>query len=283
MVSAELVAVGCALCLVATGLALVRRVHGTARAVRQAVDSAVDQDLADAFIFIDGVTARRGSAALAVGLAVLAWLAELGLATSLALAVALILGPRLLLRRLRNRRQDQLLRQLPDAIQAVAGLLRSGHSLGQALTTLVETQPRPLRNEWRLLMRRLRMGERPDLVFEQLPLRIDAPEARLLSTTIRVAMDLGGSLAEALENLASVLRRRLELQARIRALTAQGRLQGVIVGGLPLFLLLVLTAMDGEAMRLLWTRPGGWAALGVIAALEICGFILIRRIVRIDV
>jgi tight adherence protein B len=173
--------------------------------------------------------------------------------------------------------------QLPDAIQALAALLRAGHSLGQAATTLAETQPRPLRDEWRLLLRRLRMGERADAAFESLAARIDAPEARLFATTVRIAVDLGGSLAEALENLAEATRRRLEMQARIGALTSQGRLQGVIVGALPLLLMAALTAMDRGAMALLWSRPAGWAALVVLACLEICGFVMIRRIVRIDV
>jgi tight adherence protein B len=283
MVSADLLAATCAVCVVATALGTLARVRRFARALRQAVTNAVEEDLADAFIFIDESSLRRGSALLAVAVAVVAYLAQLGLLASLAVATGLGFAPRLLLRLLRRQRQERLLRQLPDAIQSVAGLLKSGHSLGQALTTLAETQPRPLRNEWRLLTRRLRMGERPDAVFEQLPLRIEAPEARLLATTIRVSVDLGGSLAEALENLSSVLRRRLELQARIRAMTAQGRLQGIIVGCLPLLLLAVLSAIDAEAMQLLWSRPAGWAALGVLAALELCGFVMIRRIVRIDV
>jgi tight adherence protein B len=127
------------------------------------------------------------------------------------------------------------------------------------------------------------MGERSEAVFEQLAQRVAAPEARLLATTVRVALDLGGSVSEALLRLADSTRRRLEMLERIRALTAQGRLQGLVVGALPLLMLLVLQVMDGRAMRLLWTTPGGWAALAVLVALEACGYVLIRRIVRIAV
>jgi tight adherence protein B len=279
----SLLAVGAAVSLVAAVTGIVQRVRRSAMAVGTAVNSAVDRQLADAFIFVDGARLLRLSAMLAIVLAVLAYAMHFGLVASLVLAAALLAGPGIALRILRRRRQSRVLRQLPDAMQSLAALLRAGQSLGQALATLAETQPRPLRDEWRLLLRRLRMGERPDVVFEQLPRRIEAPESRMFATTIRVAIDLGGSLAEALENLATATRRRLEMQSRIRALTSQGRLQGAIVGALPLIMVAVLSAMDAQAMSLLWTRPAGWAALGVLMALEICGFILIRRIVRIDV
>ena len=283
MVSAELLALSAAIAVVAVLLAGLRRLQGSARAIGSAIDAAVQQDLADAFIFVDGARVLRWSAVLALAMAALAFMLRLGPVTGVVLAGVLLLLPRCVLGVLRRRRQARLLRQLPDAMQALAALLRSGHSLGQGLAALAETQPRPLRDEWRLLLRRLRMGERPDAVFDQLPVRFDAPEARLFATTIRVAIDLGGSLAEALDNLAHCTRQRLEMQQRIRALTAQGRLQGVIVGSLPLLLLVALTLLDHDAMQLLWTRPAGWAALALICVLEICGFVMIRRIVRIDV
>jgi tight adherence protein B len=283
MVSVGLLGLGAATVVVAAGWGVMQRVRGSARAVGTAISTAVDQELADAFIFVDSARVLWYSAAAALAFAALALLLHFGPVLSLSLAGALVLLPRAFLKILRRRRQAQLLRQLPDAMQALAALLKAGHSLGQAMTALAETQPRPLRDEWRLLLRRLRMGERPDTVFDQLPARVEAPEARMFATTIRVALDLGGSVAEALENLASSTRRRLEMQQRIQALTAQGRLQGAIVGSLPLVMLAVLTAMDREAMKLLWTSPTGWAALGLLFALELSGFVMIRRIVRIDI
>jgi tight adherence protein B len=265
--------------LIATAL----RIASSARVLNEAVERVVDRDLADAFIFLDGRSLLRATALTAAFLAIVAFVLDVGVVGCVILGASIIALPRLTVTALRARRQRRLVSQLPDAIQALAALLRAGHSLAQAATTLADTQPRPLRDEWRLLVRRLRMGERADVVFESLANRIAAPEAHLFSTTVRIAVDLGGSLAEALENLAGATRKRLEMQARIGALTSQGRLQGVIVGALPLLLMMALAVMDGEAMQLLWTRPAGWAALGLICCLEICGFVMIRRIVRIDV
>jgi tight adherence protein B len=263
--------------------AIALRVAESARRLQHVVARVVDTDLADAFIFIDPRALLQGSAVTAIVFAMVAYAFDLSVLATLALVAVLLAGPRLALRAFRSRRQRILLNQLPDAIQALAALLRAGHSLAQATATLAETQPRPLQDEWRLVLRRLRMGDRADAAFGSLASRLGAPEARLFVTTVRIALELGGSLAEALEHLADATRRRLEMQRRIAALTSQGRLQGLIVGALPLLLMLVLGAMDAQAMRLLWTRPGGWAALAVLACLEICGFVMIRRIVRIDI
>jgi tight adherence protein B len=104
-----------------------------------------------------------------------------------------------------------------------------------------------------------------------------------MSTLLRVTHELGGNLGESLLRLAALLRSRQAVESRIRSLTAQGRLQGVIVGILPLLLLVVLCFMEPAAMSMLFTHPAGWAVLGLIAMLEVVGFLLIRRIVAIDV
>ena len=99
---------------------------------------------------------------------------------------------------------------------------------------------------------------------------------------MRIAAQTGGNLAEALESIAQTLRAQLQLQAKLRALTSQGRLQAWIVGALPLLLLAVLDRLEPEIMRLLWHTPMGWGVLAIIAVLETAGVVLIRRIIRID-
>ncbi len=83
--------------------------------------------------------------------------------------------------------------------------------------------------------------------------------------------------------LSQTLREKQVIEGKIAALTAQGRLQARIVGLLPLALLVVMTRMEPQAMRLMYTTPQGWAALLVLAVLEISGTLLLRRLVRIEV
>ena len=105
----------------------------------------------------------------------------------------------------------------------------------------------------------------------------------MLVAVLGIARDLGGGLAGALERLSVSMRRRLAMEDRIRALTSQGRLQGIVMGILPLGLGAVLTVMEPEQMRKLFTEPIGWLTLCGVALLEIGGFLLLRKIVRIEV
>ncbi len=114
-------------------------------------------------------------------------------------------------------------------------------------------------------------------------LRVDLPDARMLVTTLAIARELGGGLAEALERYARMVRRRMALENRIRALTAQGKLQGWIMGALPMGLALVLWWLNPREMNQLIETPAGWAVIVVLMVLEWVGFVLIRRIVQIRV
>jgi tight adherence protein B len=242
-----------------------------------------EHELADLFIFIS----PRGLSALCITVAAagVALVLVNGAPPLLAVPVGLfaLLSPRWWVSGLRSRRTRRVLQQLPDALTLLAGLLRSGHGLSQGLTLLALRQTAPLQQELQLLLRKHRLGLPLDTALAQLHHRIPEPDVALLAMAIRCSRELGGNLAESLQRLADGLRDRLVLQGKIHALTSQGRLQGVIVGLLPIGLMLVLSWMDPEPMRLLWVTPGGWAALALIAVLEGVGFYLIRRIVSIDV
>jgi tight adherence protein B len=164
-----------------------------------------------------------------------------------------------------------------------AGLLRAGQSTQQALSQVAQRQATPLGDELRLVLGQLRMGVQLEEAFGSLRRRADMQDLRLLSTLLATQRELGGNLAESLQRLSELMRGRLQMEARIDSLTAQGRVQGVVVGTLPLLLLVVLYMMEREAMQVLHTTWQGWAALAAIAVLELLGFVLIRRIVRIEI
>src|SRR5699024_4415796 len=113
--------------------------------------------------------------------------------------------------------------------------------------------------------------------------RLPIEGVRLLVSALRVSMHSGGSLAETLERLADTLRMRLQLQGRVRALTAQGRLQAGVMVALPLLLAAVLTWLSPDAMQALWTTPMGWGVLILIVFLEGLGLFCIRKIINIAI
>ena len=239
-------------------------------------------DLADLFIFIP---ARRLTWTLVLGGgSVLISLIFAGTSPWVAVpaGVGCVLGPRGVITWLRRRRQFRLLVQLPDAVALLSGLLRAGHGLAQGLSLLAARQAAPLGQELQLLVRKHRLGVPLDTALQELASRVPEPDVALLVLAIRVSREIGGNLAESLQRLGEGIRGRVVLRERIDALTAQGKLQGVIIGFLPLFMMAALSFVDPAPMQWLFHSHAGWATLAVIAALEISGYLLIRRIVRID-
>ncbi len=241
-----------------------------------------DGDLADLFIFIPSRRLGKVLWSVGLGLWVVLGLAGVPLPVSVSVAAFCIVAPRGLLGLIRRRRERRLLEQLPDGIALLSGLLRAGHGLAQGLALVADRQPAPLGQELQLLVRKHRLGIPLDQALQEFAVRVPEPDVALLVLAIRVSREVGGNLAESLQRLGEGVRARVLLRERIGALTAQGKLQGLIIGLLPVLLMLALAVIDPGPMGWLFRTQGGWATLAVISTLEACGFLLIRRIVRID-
>ncbi|MGY6273665.1 type II secretion system F family protein [Achromobacter denitrificans] len=239
--------------------------------------------LSEVFLFIDPAQLWAGAVGCAVLAAALAFAATgSGLAAALGAALA-SRAPRALVDALRRRRAHRFEQQLPMALLMLASGLRAGVALATGLRHVVEQSGAPLAQEFGLMLREQRMGVPWDTALENLQGRMPADSTSLVVAAMRIAAQTGGNLAEALESIAHTLRARLQLQAKLLALTSQGRLQAWIVGALPLLLLAVLDRLEPEIMGLLWRTPMGWGVLAVVAVLETAGVLLIRRIIRIDI
>jgi tight adherence protein B len=267
----------------AAAFSLSRYAVGAGRWCASLLGLRTESELAQLFVFIPARHLLGLTACLIALVAGAAMAMNAPMALVAALALASLAAPRIALQWLRQRRRRRLAQQVPDALALWAGLLRSGQGATQALTQVASRQAPPLGDELRVVLSQLRLGAGMDTAFEGLRERSDLADLRLLATLLRANRELGGNLAESLQKLAELLRGRLVMEARIQSLTAQGRMQGVVVGALPLLLLAVLYVMEADTMRVLHTTMQGWVALGVIVVLEVIGYLLIRRIVRIDV
>ncbi|HEY9275210.1 type II secretion system F family protein [Achromobacter sp.] len=239
--------------------------------------------LSEVFLFIDPAQLWAGAVACAALAAILAFSAT---GSSLVAAMAAALAsrlPRAFVNALRRRRARRFEQQLPMALLMLAAALRAGVALTTGLRHVVEQSGAPLAQEFGLMLREQRMGVPWDAALENLRNRMPADSTALVVAAMRIAAQTGGNLAEALESIAQTLRARVQLQAKLQALTSQGRLQAWIVGALPLLLLAVLDRLEPEVMGLLWHTPVGWGVLAIVAVLETTGMLLIRRIVRIDI
>ncbi|MBC3878404.1 type II secretion system F family protein [Undibacterium sp. FT79W] len=257
--------------------------HHLIQRYRDNVLSSTSLKLSDMFIFLDTAILIKISATATFIVPLLLLIITGNLLLAIGGAAFCLFGPSFFHKRLKEKRRKTLIRQLPDTLDSLVGALRSGMSLQQALGLLAEQLPKPSNQEFGLVVRKLRMGVSLDDVLEELEKRIESQEYTMFTTSMRIAREVGGNLTEALERLADTMRKKLAMEDKIDALTSQGKMQGIIVGCLPLFLMWALTAMEPEAMAPLFNTLLGYGVLSVIFMLEFVGFILIRKIVRIDV
>lgn len=235
------------------------------------------------FLFVDPAKLFVANLAVMALGALLAWLVTGSALIAIPVFFALGLLPRLLYAGMRKRRLRQFEEQLPDALMMLSGGMRAGVGLSAAIQQLVAETQAPLAQEFALMLREQRLGVTLEQSLNNLARRAPTQTTVLVVSAMRIAHGTGGGLAETLERTAQTIRSRLQMEGKIGALTAQGKLQAWVVGLLPVVLMLVLDRMEPEAMGQLWHSRIGWATLAVVALLEFVGVYMIRRIVAIDV
>jgi len=278
-----LAAAGIAMAVTLGCVVLMRVFRSGAASWQDSMTSMARGNLADLFIFVEPRRLRLITLAAVIAIPSLILLVTGNPVITVIVAVIVMAGPQVLLKVLRRKRHHKLALQMPDGLASLAGALRAGLSLPQALAGLAEQQPAPFCQEFELVVRKQRLGMPLDQALAELEARVPGNEVSMFVTAVRIARELGGNLSESLERLADTLRRRLAMEGKIRALTSQGKIQGWIVGLLPIFLAGVLNLMEPEAMKPLFTTTMGYVVLGAIALLEFIGFMLIRKIVSIEV
>lgn len=235
------------------------------------------------FLFIDPARLFLVNLAIIVFGGLLAWLLTGNPVLAVPAVLMLALLPRFAYGVLRARRRRKFEEQLPDALMMLCGGLRAGIGFSSAIQQLVAEAQAPLAQEFSLVLREQRLGVTLEQSLANLLRRMPTQTTTLVVSAMRIASETGGGLAETLERTAHTIRSRLQMEGKIGALTAQGKLQAWVVGMLPMVLMLILDRMEPEAMAMMWHTRAGWATLAIIVSLEIMGVYVIRRIVAIDV
>lgn len=173
--------------------------------------------------------------------------------------------------------------QLLDAILLMAGSLRSGHSFLQALDLVSRETFPPLSEEFQRVLHENRVGLRLEDALNNLTDRTESREIELMVAGVLVQREVGGNLAEVLDNIATTIEKRVKMQAKLRALTAQGRMSAWVISLLPFVLAFFIFTLNPQYGGLLVNEPLGRIMLigGVI--MLVIGILLVRRVVDIDV
>lgn len=239
--------------------------------------------LEDMFIFVDPTQLFYYQMAALVLVPLVLWFLFDSVVLVVGAAVAITLAPKFVVNRLRKNRLTQFERQLPDSLLMVSGSMRAGASLIVAMESMIKEQKPPLSQEFELMLREQRLGVDFDTAMKNMEQRLPLQDFILVVAALRISREVGGNLAEILETLAETLRRKHQMEGKINSLTAQGRMQGLIMTLLPIFLLLILTKMEPDSMAPMFNTLAGWATLSVIAVMEVIGYFAIQKIVTIDV
>ena len=250
---------------------------------RDSIEEHAETSLQDMFIFIDPTKLFYINVAALFIVPSVLWFLFQNPLVSVAAAVLIIVLPKLMVGMLRKRRLQTFERQLPDALLMVAGSMQAGASLNVALESMVAEARPPISQEFELLLREQRMGVDFDTALRNMEARLPLQDFVMVISGMRISREVGGNLADILESLADTLRRKHTMEGKIVALTAQGKMQGIVMTGLPLFLMLALNFMEPEAMRPLFHTLMGWGVLAVVGVMLMLGYVFIRKITTIDV
>ena len=179
-------------------------------------------------------------------------------------------------------RQRAFAEQLPDALSLIASSLSAGHTFLRAIQMMCEESEPPLSEEFARVVSETRLGDSVVDALDRMAKRLHLRDLEWVVQAIRIQQTVGGKLADLLHTLADFIRAREEVRREVQVLTAEGRISAWVLGGLPLFLLLMIQVIDPGYMKPMyqgWGIPILLATAGSVAV----GTAIIFRMVKIEV
>ena len=204
----------------------------------------------------------------------------------LAAALAFVVGffiPRWYIGFVRSRRLRAFNDQLGDTINLMVNSLRAGYSVMQAMRAVAQEMGPPISVEFGRVVQEVQLGLTVELALGNMLRRVPSEDLDLMITAINVQREVGGNLAEVLDAISHTIRERVRIKGDIRALTSYGRGAGNLISAVPIILAVIIYLINPEFMSLLFTHTCGWIMLGAGVAGIVSGYVIILKIVDIEV
>ena len=201
-------------------------------------------------------------------------------------AGACLLGffvPRIYVGMSRGRRLKAFNDQLGDSINLLVNSLRAGYSVMQAMEAIAKEMGPPISVEFGRVVQEVQFGITLEQAMGHMLRRITSEDLDMLITAINVQREVGGNLAEVLDSISHTIRERVRIKGEMQSLTAQSRVSGYMVSLVPVILAVVIYLINEEFMSLLFTHQCGWMMIGVAVLGIILGFIIIGKMMQIDI
>jgi tight adherence protein B len=223
------------------------------------------------------------SIGLAIGLGSMILILSRSVPIGFAATIVGAMLPTMYVRRKRTKRMNAFEEFLPESIDLVGRALRAGHPLSAGFKMAADDGPEPVAGEFRRVFEEQRFGLPLQDSLLSLADRINLVDVRILVTAILIQREVGGNLAEILDNLSSVVRARFTIRRQIRVYTAQGRMTGYLLSALPIIIFSILYMLNPQYMSILFTDPIGKILVVVAITMQLLGFLWIRKIIKIEI
>lgn len=182
-----------------------------------------------------------------------------------------------------RRRRNAFTEQLGDCLTTVANALRAGYSFQQAMDVVAKEMEPPISTEFARVMTDIAMGVTLESALDQMNRRVGSPDFDLVVTAVLIQREVGGNLAQILDTISDTINERIRMKREINALTAQGRLSAWVLIALPIFMAAFCWTFNKDQMMIFVTEETGRYAIVFAILMEIFGYIVIQKIVDIEV
>jgi tight adherence protein B len=173
--------------------------------------------------------------------------------------------------------------QLPDALELIARALRAGHALAAGMHVVAEEMPSPISDEFGRVYEEQNLGIALEDAMRGMCDRVPNLDLRFFVTSVAIQRQTGGDLSEILDKIGYVIRERYRILGQVKALTAEGRLSGVVLIALPFVLFLVMLHIKPDYVADLWQKPAGVKMSLFALFMQVLGALVIKKIVDIKV
>ena len=197
----------------------------------------------------------------------------------LGLTVIGIAVPPFMVQRSRLKREQLFNKQLGDALTIMGNCMRAGYSFHQAMDSVANEMQPPISTEFARVVREINYGSSMETSLTNMVNRVNNKDLELLVAAVLTSTQVGANLSDLLDTIAETVTDRIRLREEINVMTAQGRMSGMVIGLLPVFILLYLMVVNPSYIMDFATTPIGQALLILSVVMEITGFIVINKIV----
>ena len=183
----------------------------------------------------------------------------------------------------KNQRMRAFAREFPDALDLLVTALRAGLSFSAAMQIVADEAPEPVRGEFAVTVEEQALGLDPREALVNLTRRVDVLDLRFFATAVLLQRETGGNLAEVLENTSELIRDRFRVLGDIMTYTAQGKITGMILVSLPIFVAFFMLVLTPNFFKPMLESDTGRFALWLAAGMQTAGILAVRKIVNIRV